>query len=332
MICIEISKPGGPDVLTPVRRPDPVPGSGEVLIRVAAAGVNRPDVMQRQGAYPPPPGASDIPGLEVSGTIAALGDGVHEWRVGDTVCALVAGGGYATMCVAPARQCLPAPSSIDLVAAAGLPETVFTVWTNVFDRGRLQAGESALVHGGAGGIGTTAIQIAAARGATVYATAGSDEKCRACEQLGAAHAINYRSRDFVEAIRELTHDRGVDLVLDIIGGSYVARNLSVLGVDGRLVQIAFQSGETTAVVDFRRILGRRLTVTGSTLRPRTVQEKGEIADALRAHVWPLIERGAMVPVIDRVFPLDAAAAAHRLMESSAHVGKILLTTQPGQGG
>lgn len=324
MICIEISRPGGPDVLKPVERPDPVPGPEEVLIRVAAAGVNRPDVMQRQGAYPPPPGASDIPGLEVSGTIAAIGRAVHDWRIGDRVCALVAGGGYATLCVAPARQCLPAPASIDLVAAAGIPETFFTVWTNVFDRGRLAAGQSALFHGGAGGIGTTAIQMAAARGATVYATAGSDEKCRACEQLGAAHAINYKTRDFVEAIRDLTRDRGVDLVLDIMGGSYVARNLSVLAVDGRLVQIAFQSGETSALVDFRRILGRRLTVTGSTLRPRSVEEKGQIADALRAHVWPLIERGAVRPVIYRILPLNDAAAAHRLMESSEHVGKILL--------
>jgi putative PIG3 family NAD(P)H quinone oxidoreductase len=324
VICIEISRPGGPDVLKPVERPDPVPGPGEVLVRVAAAGVNRPDVMQRQGAYPPPPGASDIPGLEVSGTIAALGEGVRDWRIGDQVCALVAGGGYATLCVAPARQCLPVPVSIDLVAAAGIPETFFTVWTNVFDRGRLAPGESALFHGGAGGIGTTAIQMAAARGATVYATAGSDEKCRACEQLGAAHAINYNRRDFVQEIRELTRDRGVDLVLDIMGGSYVARNVSVLATDGRLVQIAFQEGETSAVVDFRRILGRRLTVTGSTLRPRSVEEKGRIADALRAHVWPLIERGAVKPVIYRVLPLESAAAAHRLMESSEHVGKILL--------
>lgn len=324
MICIEISRPGGPDVLQPVERPDPTPGAGEVLIRVAAAGVNRPDVMQRQGAYPPPAGASDIPGLEVSGTIAALGDGVRDWRVGHQVCALVAGGGYATMCVAPARQCLPAPSSIDLVAAAGLPETFFTVWTNVFDRGRLTAGESALFHGGTSGIGTTAIQLAAARGATVYATAGSDDKCRACEQLGAAHAINYRTHDFVQVIRELTRDRGVDLVLDIVGGSYVARNLSVLAVDGRLVQIAFQSGDTTVPVDFRRILGRRLTITGSTLRPRSVEEKGQIADALRAQVWPLVERGAVKPVIYRTLPLRDAAAAHRLMESSEHVGKILL--------
>ena len=324
MICIEIARPGAPDVLKAVERPDPSPGPGEVLIDVAAAGVNRPDVMQRKGAYPPPPGASDIPGLEVAGTIAAVGRGVREWRVGDQVCALVAGGGYASRSVAPARQCLPVPASLDLVSAAALPETFFTVWTNVFDRGRLKAGESALFHGGTSGIGTTAIQLASARGATVYATAGSEEKCRACERLGAAHAINYTKVDFVEAIRELTRDRGVDLVLDIVGGSYVARNLSVLATDGRLVQIGFQSGESSATVDFRRILGRRLTVTGSTLRPRSVEEKGQIADALREHVWPLIEAGAVKPVIYRTLPLADAAEAHRLMESSEHIGKIVL--------
>jgi putative PIG3 family NAD(P)H quinone oxidoreductase len=324
MIAIEISRPGEPDVLVPVERPDPVAGPGEVLIHVAAAGVNRPDVMQRRGAYPPPAGASDIPGLEVSGTIVARGAGVDDWRVGDEVCALVAGGGYATLCVAPARQCLPAPRSLDLVSAAAMPETFFTVWTNVFDRGRLAAGERALFHGGTSGIGTTAIQLAAARGATVYATAGSDEKCRACERLGAAHAINYRTHDFVAAIRELTKDRGVDLVLDIVGGSYVARNLSILAVDGRLIEIGFQGGEPSATIDLRRILGRRLTVTGSTLRPRSVEEKGQIADALRAQVWPLVERGAVRPVIHRTLPLREAAAAHRLMESSAHIGKIVL--------
>ena len=324
MICIEISRPGEPGVLKAVERPDPRPGPGDVLIRVAAAGVNRPDVMQRRGAYPPPPGASDIPGLEVAGTIEALGEGVSGWRVGDAVCALVAGGGYATLCVAPARQCLPVPANLDVVAAAAIPETFFTVWTNVFDRGRLKAGERALFHGGTSGIGTTAIQLAAARGATVFATAGTDEKCRVCEALGAAHAINYRTSDFVDAIRDLTHDRGVDLVLDIVGGSYVARNLAVLAMEGRLVQIGFQSGESSAMVDFRRILGRRLTVTGSTLRPRTVEEKGQIADALRQHVWPLIEAGAVKPVIYRRLPLREAAAAHALMESSEHVGKIVL--------
>lgn len=326
MICIEITQPGGPEVLQPVERADPVPGPGEVLISVAAAGVNRPDVMQRRGAYPPPPGASDIPGLEVSGTVAAVGAGVNDWRIGDQVCALVSGGGYATLCVAPVPQCLPPPANLNLVSAAAIPETFFTVWTNVFDRGRLKAGESALVHGGSSGIGTTAIQLASARGARVFATAGSDEKCRACEALGAAHAVNYKRDDFVGAIRQLTGDRGVDLVLDIIGGPYVARNLAVLAMDGRLVQIGIMSGEATAAVDFRRVLGKRLTLTGSTLRPRSVGEKGAIAAALRADVWPLIEAGAVKPVIHATFPLTEAAAAHRLMESSEHVGKIVLTT------
>ncbi len=325
MICIEISQPGGPEVLKAAERPDPTPGPGEVLIHVAAAGVNRPDVMQRKGAYPPPPGASDIPGLEVSGTVGAIGPSVHDWHAGDSVCALVAGGGYATLCVAPAAQCLPTPGALDLVTAAAVPETFFTVWSNVFDRGKLRAGETVLIHGGTSGIGTTAIQLASARGARVFATAGSDEKCRACEALGAAHAINYRKSDFVEVIKELTHERGVDLVLDIIGGSYVARNLAVLGMDGRLVQIWLMGGDSSATVDFRRVLGRRLTITGSTLRPRTVEDKGRIAAALRAEVWLLIEKGAVKPIVYRTFPLDQAAEAHRLMESSQHVGKIVLT-------
>ena len=324
MICIEISRPGGPEVLVPVERPDPVPGPEDVLIRVAGSGVNRPDVLQRQGAYPPPAGASDIPGLEVSGTIAAVGSSVTQWKVDDRVCALVAGGGYATMCVAPARQCLPVPQGVDLVEAGAIPETFFTVWTNVFDRGRLRAGETALFHGGSSGIGTTAIQLAAARGVTVLATAGSDEKCRACEDLGAKQAINYRSADFVEAVLELTDGKGVDLILDMVGGSYIGRNLKALATDGRLVQIGFMSGEPTAPVDFRRILTRRLTITGSTLRPRTVEEKGQIATALRTEIWPLLSRGAVRPVIHRVLPLAEAAEAHRLMESSEHVGKIVL--------
>lgn len=327
MICIEISRPGGPEVLVPVERPDPVPGPDDVLIRVAGAGVNRPDVLQRRGSYPPPPGASDIPGLEVSGTVAAVGARVRPWRVDDAVCALVAGGGYATMCVAPARQCLPAPAAIELVSAAALPETFFTVWTNVFDRGRLRAGETALFHGGSSGIGTTAIQLAAARGVTVLATAGSDEKCRACEDLGATQAINYTTADFVEAVRQLTDGRGVDLILDIVGGDYVSRNIATLAMDGRLVQIGFMSGETEAMVDFRRVLGRRLTITGSTLRPRTVEEKGQIATALRTEVWPLLDRGVVKPVIHRVFPLAEAAAAHRLLESSEHIGKIVLAAR-----
>jgi putative PIG3 family NAD(P)H quinone oxidoreductase len=324
MRCIEITRPGGPDVLVPGERPDPVAGPDEVLIRVRGAGVNRPDVLQRRGLYPPPAGASDIPGLEVSGTVAAVGANVRLWRVDDPVCALVAGGGYATLCVAPARQCLPAPVAIDLLAAGGIPETFFTVWTNVFERGRLRAGETVLVHGGSSGIGTTAIQIAAARGITVLATAGSDEKCRACEDLGAAQAINYRTADFVEAVRELTAGRGVDLILDMVGGDYVARNLAALAVDGRLVQIGFMSGQSEAVVDFRKVIGRRLTITGSTLRPRTVDEKAQIAAALRTEVWPLLERGLVKPVVHQVFPLARAADAHRLMESSEHIGKILL--------
>ena len=326
MTCIEITSPGPPDVLRPVERSDPTPGPGEVLIRVAAAGVNRPDVMQRQGAYPPPAGASDIPGLEVAGSVESVGDGVHGWRSGDRICALVAGGGYATMCVAPAPQCLPIPDALDMTAAAAIPETFFTVWTNVFERGRLQAGESALFHGGSSGIGTTAIQLAAARGVRVLATAGSDDKCRACESLGADRAINYRTEDFVASVRDLTAGRGVDLILDIVGGSYVNRNLSALAMDGRLVVIGFMEGESMATVDLRRILGRRLTVTGSALRPRSVHEKGEIAAALRREVWPLLERGVVKPIVYRTFPLVEAAAAHRLMESSAHVGKIVLTT------
>jgi putative PIG3 family NAD(P)H quinone oxidoreductase len=324
MICIEISSPGEPDVLEPVERPDPVPDRGDVLIRVAAAGINRPDVLQRRGAYPPPPGASDIPGLEVAGTVVAVGEDVRQWRAGDAVCALVSGGGYATMCVAPARQCLRVPSPLDLVSAAALPETFFTVWTNVFDRGHLQAGETALFHGGTSGIGTTAIQLSRARGAIVYATAGSDEKVRACESLGATRAINYRSQDFVGVIKELTGGRGVDLILDIMGGSYLPRNLSALAVDGRLVEIGLMGGET-ATIDLRRVLGRRLTVTGSTLRPRSVEEKGQIADALAREVWPLLDSGAIKPIVHRTFPLAEAAAAHRLMESSEHIGKIVLT-------
>src|SRR6185503_96781 len=262
MRCIEISAPGRPEVLTPVERPDPAARDGELLIAVEAAGVNRPDILQRRGHYPPPPGASDIPGLEVAGTVAAIGPGVRSWQIGDRVCALVSGGGYATLCVAPAPQCLPVPTPLDLIAAAGVPETFFTVWTNVFDRGHLRSGETALFHGGTSGIGTTAIQLAAARGATVIATAGSDEKCRACEALGDTHAINYGSQDFVEAVKQLTNKRGVDLILDIMGGDYLPRNLVALATDGRLVQIGLMGGESSTV-DLRRVIGRRLTITGS---------------------------------------------------------------------
>jgi putative PIG3 family NAD(P)H quinone oxidoreductase len=326
MRAVEISKPGPPEVLKAVERPDPTPAAGEVRIRVAGAGVNRPDILQRRGAYPPPPGASDLPGLEVAGTIDALGSGVTDWHVGDRVCALLAGGGYATLCTVPAVQCLPMPRGMDFVSAAALPETFFTVWTNVFDRGRLRAGESVLFHGGSSGIGTTAIQLAAARGARVFATAGSDDKCRACERLGAERAINYRTEDFVDVVKQLTGGRGVDVILDIVGGDYIARDLAALAIEGRLVVIGFMGGDT-ATIDFRRVLGRRLTITGSTLRPRSPAEKGEIATALRWEVWPLIEQGAVKPVIYRTFPLEDAAAAHRLMESSEHIGKIVLTTE-----
>jgi NADPH2:quinone reductase len=280
--------------------------------------------MQRRGMYPPPPGASDLPGLEVAGSVQALGEGVTDWHAGDRVCALVSGGGYATLCVAPAPQCLPAPAAMDLVTAAAVPETFFTVWTNVFDRGRLRPGEDALFHGGSSGIGTTAIQLAVARGARVLATAGSDEKCRACERLGAERAINYRTEDFVDVVKQVTNGRGVDMILDIVGGDYIARDLAALAVEGRLVVIGFMGGDT-ATIDFRRVLGRRLTITGSTLRPRSVEEKGQIAAALRREVWPLLESGKVKPQIYRTFPLEDAAAAHRLMESSEHVGKIVLT-------
>jgi putative PIG3 family NAD(P)H quinone oxidoreductase len=323
MIAIEIREPGGPEVLTPVERPQPAPGPGEVLIKVAAAGVNRPDVMQRRGQYAPPPGASDIPGLEVAGTIDALGADVFEWQVGDRVCALVAGGGYAERCVAPAPQCLPVPAGMTLTDAAALPETFFTVWSNVFDRGHLMAGESVLIHGGSSGIGTTAIQLARAFGARVFATAGSADKCAACQRLGAELAVNYRDTDFVAAVRAGTGGRGVDLILDMVGGEYVSRNLDALAVDGRLVQIAILGG-AKAQINMLPILQRRLTVTGSTLRPRPVAEKGAIARALLERVWPLLESGAVAPVIFQTFPLQDAAAAHRVMESSAHIGKLVL--------
>jgi putative PIG3 family NAD(P)H quinone oxidoreductase len=325
MIAIEIREPGEPEVLVPVERPKPAPAAGEVLIKVAAAGVNRPDVFQRRGRYPPPPGASDIPGLEVSGTIEAIGADVHDWRVGDSVCALVAGGGYAELCAAPAPQCLPVPRGLDLVTAAAIPETFFTVWTNVFERGRLQPGESILVHGGSSGIGTTAIQLARARGSRVFATAGSAEKCAACERLGAERAVNYREADFVAVIRELTAGRGVDVVLDMVGGDYFQRNIDALGIEGRLVEIATLHG-VKAELNIQTIMQRRLTITGSTLRARPVADKGAIAAALRQHVWPLVESGAVKPIVHATFPLRDAAEAHRVMESSAHIGKLLLVT------
>jgi len=323
MIAIEIRQPGDPEVLVPVERPTPAPGAGEVLIKVAAAGVNRPDVMQRRGKYPPPPGASDIPGLEIAGTIAAIGAGATRFTIGDSVCALVSGGGYAEDCVAPEPQVLPVPRGFDMITAAAIPETFFTVWTNAFDRGRLKAGESILIHGGSSGIGTAAIQLAHAHGARVFATAGSAAKCAACERLGAERCINYREEDFVAAVLALTAGRGVDEIVDMIGGDYVARNLEALAVEGRLVQIATQAGAKTEV-NLMQIMQKRLTVTGSTLRARPVLEKGVIAAQVYQHVWPLFESGAVKPIIHATFPLGDAAAAHRLMESSAHIGKIVL--------
>jgi NADPH:quinone reductase len=325
--CIEITSPGGPEALQIGERADPSPGRDDLLIRVAAAGVNRPDVLQRKGHYPPPPGASDIPGLEVAGTVEAIGADVTGWKTGDRLCALVSGGGYAEKCVAPAPQCLPIPNGMDDLTAAAIPETFFTVWTNVFERGRLQAGETALLHGGTSGIGTTAIQLAAARGARVFATAGSDDKCRACEQLGAERGINYKTEDFGAVVKELTGGRGIDVILDHIGAEYFERNVAVLAINGRLVQIGLMGGGSKATLDLNQVLRRWLTVTGSTLRNRTVDEKGQIAAALRREVWPLLETGRIKPVVYRTFPLEDAAEAHRLMESSAHIGKIVLTTR-----
>jgi len=292
---------------------------------VAAAGVNRPDVFQRRGRYAPPPGASDIPGLEVAGVIAALGPGVTAWRVGDQVCALVTGGGYAEYCAAPSPQCLRIPEGMDTVTAGAIPETFFTVWTNVFQRGRLTPGESILIHGGSSGIGTTAIQLAKARGARVFATAGSPDKCAACEALGAERCINYRDADFVAEVRGLTGGRGVDVILDMVGGDYFARNIDALAVEGRLVEIATLHG-VKAELNIQTIMGRRLTITGSTLRPRPVADKGAIAAELRDQVWPLLVSGAVKPIIHATFPLRDAAGAHRMMESSAHIGKLLLVT------
>jgi NADPH:quinone reductase len=321
---IEITKPGGPEVLQPATRPVPRPAAGEVLIEVAAAGVNRPDCFQRAGSYAPPPGASDLPGLEVAGTIADVGAGVSQWKTGDAVCALTPGGGYAQYCVTPAGHCLPVPKGLSLVEAASLPETFFTVWINVFERAKLAPGETLLVQGGSSGIGVTAIQMAHALGNRVFATAGSPEKCAECERLGAQRAINYRTQDFVEIVKELTAGKGADVILDMVGGDYVPRELKCLAIDGRLSIIAFLGG-TRAHLDMGDILYRRLTITGSTLRPRSVEYKTQIAAALRSKVWPLIEAGTIRPVIYRTFPLAEASKAHALMESSAHVGKIVLT-------
>ena len=323
MRAIEITQPGKPEVLQSCERPLPVLKAGEVLIRVLAAGVNRPDVFQRLGQYPVPPGASDLPGLEVAGEIVDGDLGNSGFAKGDLVCALVQGGGYAEYCAAPLEQCLPVPKGLNPLEAAALPETFFTVWSNVFQRAALQPGETLLVQGGSSGIGTTAIQLAAAMRHRVFATAGSDDKCRACEQLGAERAINYRTEDFAAIVKELTGGKGVDVILDMVGGDYIQREIACLADDGRIALIALLGGARTEV-DLGQILRRRLTITGSTLRPRPVAFKAQIARELRERVWPLIEAGKIRPVIHRVFPLEQAAEAHALMESSAHVGKIML--------
>ena len=326
MKAVEISQPGGPEVLVLTERPVPEPGPGEVLIKVSAAGINRPDVFQRAGNYPPPPGASDLPGLEVAGEIVGGDLAAGEFTLGDRVCALVAGGGYAEYCVAPALQCLPVPRGFTDIEAAGLPETFFTVWSNVFDRGQLKSGEALLVHGGASGIGTTAIQLAVALGHTVYATAGSDARVKAVEALGAAKGINYRTQDFVEEIRIFTEGKGVDVILDMVAGDYIERDLKCLADDGRVVIIALLGGPK-GTVDFNQVLRRRLTITGSTLRPRPVAFKAAIAVALREKVWPLLESGALRPVVHATFPLEQAAEAHAMMEAGDNIGKIILTVQ-----
>ena len=323
MNYIQIEKHGDPEVLKLHSMPVPEPGPGEVLIKVAAAGVNRPDVMQRKGLYPPPPGATDVPGLEVSGTVVSVGQNVSKPPINSEVCALVTCGGYAEYCLAAASICLPVPEKISLVNAAGIPETFFTVWTNVFKRGQLKAGESLLVHGGSSGIGTTAIQLGKAFGATVYTTAGTSDKCEFCNNLGADAAINYREQNFSEEITRLTEGKGVNVILDMVGGPYFPKNIRLLADEGRLVQIALMQG-SKAEVDFRSLLLKRVTLTGSTLRPRSVEEKTKIAQALQKNVWPLLESGTIRPIIHQTFPLKQASEAHRLMESSAHIGKILL--------
>ena len=320
MKAVEITKPGGPDVLQLTERTVPQPGAGEVLLKIAYAGVNRPDALQRAGMYAPPPNASDLPGLEASGTVVAVGEGVSEWAEGDEVCALLPGGGYAEYALTPAAHCLPIPDGMGLKEAACLPETYFTVWSNVFQRGGLQAGEVFLVHGGSSGIGTTAIQLASVLGARVFTTAGSDEKCRACLDLGAERAINYRAEDFVDVLRA---EGGANLILDMVGGDYIPRNIKSLADDGRLVQIAFLSGPKVDL-NFAQVMTRRLTITGSTLRPQSDLAKAKIADALRQNAWPLLNAGRVAPVMDSEFALAEAAAAHARMESSGHIGKIVL--------
>lgn len=323
MNVVEISKPGGPEVLVSAKRDIPEPGHGDILIKVIAAGVNRPDALQRAGAYDPPKGASDLPGLECSGTVAAVGAGVTRWAVGDEVCALLPGGGYAEFVTTPADHALPVPKGLDMVQAAALCETYFTVYSNVFMRGGLQAGEVFLVHGGSSGIGTTAIQLAVKAGARVFATAGSAEKCATCVELGAERAINYRDEDFVEVMKAETGGKGIDLILDMVGGDYIPRNVRALALDGRLVQIAFLGGPK-AELNFAQVMVKRLTITGSTLRPQSDGAKAEIARELEAKIWPMLADGTIAPVMDSTFPLAEAAAAHAKMESSKHIGKIVL--------
>jgi putative PIG3 family NAD(P)H quinone oxidoreductase len=324
MSVVEIAAPGGPDELRLAERPTPRPGEGEVLVRVQAAGVNRPDVMQRQGRYPPPPGASDIPGLEIAGEVVALGPGASGAALGDRVTALLPGGGYAEYAVAAAPLCLPVTEGLSMVEAAAIPETFFTVWTNLFDRGHLKAGESVLIHGGTSGIGTTAIQLAHAWGARVFATAGSPEKARACERLGAARGIDYHAEDFVEIVRQETGGKGVDVILDMVGAAYLARNLDAAAMEGRLVVISLIGG-ARGEINLGTLMSKRLTVTGSTLRVRSVAQKAIVAEGVRRNVWPLIAAGRVKPVIHATFPLAQASEAHRLMESSKHIGKIVLT-------
>ncbi len=323
MTCIEIAEFGGPEVLKPATRPTPEVAAGEVLVRVAAAGVNRPDIFQRRGLYPPPPDVTDIPGLEVAGVAAAVADGVAGWKAGDPLCALAGGGGYAEYCAVPAPQCLPIPGGLNMVEAAAIPETFFTVWTNVFERAALKPGETLLVHGGAGGIGTAAIQMASRLGARVIVTAGTPEKCASCMELGAERAVNYRQEDFVAAAKEFGNGKGVDVILDMVGGGYIERNIKALAADGRLVNIAYLRG-SKAEIDFLPVMLKRLTITGSTLRPQTVERKGTIAGALKERIWPLIASGGIKPVVHATFPLAEAAEAHRLMESGNHIGKIVL--------
>lgn len=323
MSVIEVATPGGPEQMRLGERPVPKPGEGEVLVRVAAAGVNRPDVLQRRGAYPPPPGASDVLGLEIAGEVVLLGAGVRGLALGELVTALVPGGGYAGYAVAAAPLCLEIPEGLSVLEAAALPETYFTVWTNLFERGGCKAGDTVLIHGGTSGIGTTAIQLAVAFGARVFASAGSEAKARACERLGAVRGIDYRQEDFVEVLRRETGGRGADVILDMVAGEYVGRNLDAAAVDGRVVTIGLQGG-ARADLDMGLLMRKRLTLTGSTLRPRTVAQKALIADGLRTHVWPLLRAGKVRPIVFATFPLAEAAAAHRLMESSTHVGKIVL--------